>query len=273
MELYETMLQYPAQRERIAGEIARFTLADGTAQVCGELAAILRRMHETQALAARPELTPELAAAAGASYALERQELAAIFTQICRALGTAGVTLSGGEISALKRLGLPDTLAAELAALRRAKISAIPAAERLGAADAAALYYGLARQGLISGPLAAFGYYLGELTSAGEKPAKNALSWAGTAALFSYFAWRFTIHTQPAALGYTIREKALCLAFGFSERQRLNVVRPYLSEMRQETKDSAEIDALSEMRQETRPHPKGSAEIDALFETLPSLNK
>jgi hypothetical protein len=251
MELYEIMLQYPAKREKIAAEIASFTQADGTAQVCAELAAILRRMQETQALAARPELSPELAAAAGASYALERQELAAIFTQICRALGTAGVTLSGGEISSLKRQGMPDTLAAELAALRRDKIATIPEAERLGADDAAALYYGLTRQGLISGPCAAFVYYLGKPSNRQAKPAKKALSWTGTAADFAYFVQRLA-NLAAALQNKTTspnRAKALCLAFGIDERQRVNVINPYLTDMHK---------------------PKGSAEIDAIFNALPS---
>ncbi len=251
MELYETMLQYPAKREKIAAEIASFTQADGTAQVCAELAAILRRMQETQALAARPELSPELAAAAGAFYALERQELAAIFTQICRALGTAGVTLSGGEISALKRQGMPDTLAAELAALRRDKIATIPEAERLGADDAAALYYGLTRKGLISGPCAAFVYYLGKPSTRQAKPAKKALSWTGTAADFAYFVQRLA-NLAAALQNKTTspnRAKALCLAFGIDERQRVNVINPYLTDMHK---------------------PKGSAEIDAIFNALPS---
>lgn len=254
MELYETMLQYPAKREKIAAEIASFTQADGTAQVCAELAAILRRMQETQALAARPELSPELAAAAGASYALERQELAAIFTQICRALGTAGVTLSGGEISALKRQGMPDTLAAELAALRRDKIATIPEAERLGADDAAALYYGLTRQGLISGPCAAFVYYLGKPSNRQAKPAKKALSWTGTAADFAYFVQRLA-NLAAALQNKTTspnRAKALCLAFGIDERQRVNVINPYLTDMHK---------------------PKGSAEIDAIFNALPSTKE
>lgn len=254
MELYETMLQYPAKREKIAAEIASFTQADGTAQVCAELAAILRRMQETQALAARPELSPELAAAAGASYALERQELAAIFTQICRALGTAGVTLSGGEISALKRQGMPDTLAAELAALRRDKIATIPEAERLGADDAAALYYGLTRQGLISGPCAAFVYYLGKPSNRQAKPAKKALSWTGTAADFAYFVQRLA-NLAAALQNKTTspnRAKALCLAFGIDERKRVNVINPYLTDMHK---------------------PKGSAEIDAIFNALPSTKE
>ena len=249
--LFITMLDFPAKREKIAAEIARFSQAEGTAQVCAELAAILRRMQETQALAARPELSPELAAAAGASYALERQELAAIFTQICRALGTAGVTLSGGEISALKRQGMPDTLAAELAALRRDKVATIPEAERLGADDAAALYYGLTRQGLISGPCAAFVYYLGKPSNRQAKPAKKALSWTGTAADFAYFVQRLA-NLAAALQNKTTspnRAKALCLAFGIDERQRVNVINPYLTDMHK---------------------PKGSAEIDAIFNALPS---
>ena len=213
MELYETMLQYPAKREKIAAEIASFSQAEGTAQVCAELAAI--------------------------------------FTQICRALGTAGVTLSGGEISALKRQGMPDTLAAELAALRRDKIATIPEAERLGADDAAALYYGLTRQGLISGPCAAFVYYLGKPSNRQAKPAKKALSWTGTAADFAYFVQRLA-NLAAALQNKTTspnRAKALCLAFGIDERQRVNVINPYLTDMHK---------------------PKGSAEIDAIFNALPS---
>ena len=241
MELYETMLQYPAKREKIAAEIASFTQADGTAQVCAELAAILRRMQETQALAARPELSPELAAAAGASYALERQELAAIFTQICRALGTAGVTLSGGEISALKRQGMPDTLAAGLTfsggeisalkrqwtpgtlaaaldALRREKIAALPAAERLDADTAAKLYNALTSTGLISGPWDTFAYYLAQQSTPAAKCPEKPLSWLKGKAEFAYFIERFPRKRK------TPHTRALCLAFGYTDREIKNVI-------------------------------------------------
>ena len=218
MELYETMLQYPAKREKIAAEIARFTQADGTAQVCAELAAILRRMQETQALAARPELSPELAAAAGASYALERQELAAIFTQICRALGTAGVTLSGGEISALKRQGMPGQLAAELDALKAGKIAALPAAERLEEKTARRLYTALTSAGLISGPWDTFAYYLAQQSTPAAKRPEKALSWDGTPA---QLARLIDLLPRKRKQPYT---RALCLAFGVDDRTRLNVV-------------------------------------------------
>ena len=218
MELYETMLQYPAKREKIAAEIARFTQADGTAQVCAELAAILRRMQETQALAARPELSPELAAAAGASYALERQELAAIFTQICRALGTAGLTLSGGEISALKRQGMPGQLAAELDALKAGKIAALPAAERLEEKTARRLYTALTSAGLISGPWDTFAYYLAQQSTPAAKRPEKALSWDGTPA---QLARLIDLLPRKRKQPYT---RALCLAFGVDDRTRLNVV-------------------------------------------------
>ena len=218
MELYEAMLQYPAKREKIAAEIACFTQAEGTAQVCAELAAILRRMQETQALAASPELSPELAAAAGASYALERQELAAIFTQICRALGTAGLTLSGGEISALKRQGMPGQLAAELDALKAGKIAALPAAERLEEKTARRLYTALTSAGLISGPWDTFAYYLAQQSTPAAKRPEKALSWDGTPA---QLARLIDLLPRKRKQPYT---RALCLAFGVDDRTRLNVV-------------------------------------------------
>ena len=241
MELYETMLQYPAKREKIAAEIASFTQADGTAQVCAELAAILRRMQETQALAARPELSPELAAAAGAFYALERQELAAIFTQICRALGTAGVTLSGGEISALKRQGMPDTLAAALDALRREKIAALPAAERLDADTAAKLYNALTSTGLISGPWDTFAYYLAQQSTPAAKCPEKPLSWLKGKAEFAYFIERFPRKRK------TPHTRALCLAFGYTDREIKNVIQ------------SAHTHA---------DEAKGTNQIDNIFNTL-----
>lgn len=241
MELYETMLQYPAKREKIAAEIASFSQAEGTAQVCAELAAILQRMRETQALAARPELSPELSAAAGASYALERQELAAIFTQICRALGTAGVTLSGGEISALKRQGMPDTLAAELDALKAGKIAALPAAERLEEKTARRLHTALTSAGLISGPWDTFAYYLAQQSTPAAKRPEKPLSWDGKDAELAYFIDRFP---RKRKRPYT---RALCLAFGKTDREIINVV------------------------QSARTHPdeaKGTDQIDIIFNSL-----
>lgn len=208
---------------------------------------------------AEPETSP---AQGNAEAQAEAERLAArvaaldaLFCEMCRALDAEGLTLTGGEISALARQGLPEHLAAELDAVKRA---AIPRAERLGADDAAALWDGLTRQGLISGTAATFAYYLGQLSNRKPQGQEKALCWRGTDALFCYFAWRLSMYMQRAALGYTIREKALCRAFGISEEKRRNTIRPYLSDMRQE---------------ETRHKPKGSAGIDALFNTLPGPNK
>ncbi len=243
--IFQAMLNNPADRAKIAASFAEYMRHDPAAdrrQIGQELGAILARRAyisaEAQALGTEKENAAYIAA------------LDAAFCSLCRALGAEGLTLTGGEISALKRQGAPAQLAAELDALHRVTI---PRAERLGAEDAAALYYGLARLGLISGPLSAFAYYLGKLPVRREKGPEKPLSWRGTDALFSYFAWRLSMYTQRAAQGYTIREKALCQAFGIDERKRRSTIRPYLSALRQE---------------ETRQAPKGSETIDELFNTL-----
>lgn len=254
--LFQAMLDFPEKRAKFAADFAKGWAnppADAApGQIVEELAAILKARNEKQALAKSPTFSPELAEAAQNFFdAVERPELEGVFLEICRALDAEGLTLSGGEISALKRLGLPDTLAAELETLRRDKIATIPEAERLGADDAAALYYGLTRQGLISGPCAAFVYYLGKPSNRQAKPAKKALSWTGTAADFAYFVQRLA-NLAAALQNKTTspnRAKALCLAFGIDERQRVNVINPYLTDMHK---------------------PKGSAEIDAIFNALPS---
>ena len=185
----------------------------------------------TAILAARAELTTEAEAlGTGDALAADIAALDALFLAICRALEAEGLTLSGGEISALKRQGVPERLAAELDGLKRTQL---PAAERLGAEDAAAVFNGLARAGLIRGSLATFGRRLGKLPSRREKGENSGLSWAGTPMQFSYFVWRFSQYTQRAAQGYINREKPLCLAFGIDERKRKNTIGPYLRDLRQ----------------------------------------
>lgn len=76
-----------------------------------------------------------------------------LFRALCRALDLEGLTLTGGKISRLAALGLPEHLAAELNALHKEHRATIPEAERLTPEDATALYNGLAKEGLISGPL------------------------------------------------------------------------------------------------------------------------
>lgn len=170
-----------------------------------------------------------------------------LFCKICRALDAEGLTLTGGQISALKRAGLPDALAKELESIKREHLATIPKAERLDNKKATALYEELTRRGFISGPCAAFSYYLGQCTENKQKAAKKGLKWTGNKAEFAYFARRFSAYTQRGGFGFIVREKALCRAFGFDDRQRVNTIRPYLSD------------------QHT---PKRSADIDAAFATL-----
>ena len=99
------------------------------------------------ALAAQDADTQRRRDAQGATIAAKD----ALFCEICRAMDAAGLTFSGGEISALKRRGLPDALAADLDAVKAGKIAELPAAERLDADTAKSLYSALTSTGLISG--------------------------------------------------------------------------------------------------------------------------
>ena len=169
--------------------------------------------------------------------------LDALFCKICRALDAEGLTLTGGQISAIKRAGLPDALAEELEAIKRGHLASIPEVERLEDESAAALYNELTRQGLISGSYAAFSYYMGQVAKGKQKAPGEGLKWTGNKAEFAYFARLFSEFTQPRGMGQPyIREKALCRAFGFNDRQRVNTIRPYLSDQHK-PKTSAKIEA------------------------------
>lgn len=168
--------------------------------------------------------------------------LDALFCEICRALDAEGLTLTGGQISVLKRAGLPDALAEELETIKGVHLASIPEAERLEDESATALYKELTRQGLISGPYAAFSYYLGQVTQGKQKAPGEGLKWTGNKAEFAYFARLFSEFTQPGWMGQPYnREKALCRAFDFDDRQRVNSIRPYLSDQHT-PKTSAKID-------------------------------
>lgn len=158
--------------------------------------------------------------------------LDALFRALCRALDLEGLNLTGGKLSRLVALGVPEYLAGDLNALHKAHRATIPEAERLTLEDATAIYNGLVKEGLISGPLEAFIYHLGRLSRTKPKRPNTGLSWLGTMAQFALFAQRLSAYMQPGPYGYTIREKALCLAFGIDERQRCNVLRPYFSDYR-----------------------------------------
>ena len=248
MKLYEIMQQHPAARARIVTEFAQHFRSDKAArrQLTEELGAILERRREMLELPNRPELSPELAAAARASYTFDIAALDALFLEICRALDAEGVTMTGGEISALKRLVLPDALAAELDALKGGKIAELPAAERLDADTAKSLYSALTSTGLISGPWDTFAYYLGQQSNPKPKRPETPLSWRRSGALFAYFARRISERMQPSGYGYTIREKPLCLAFGWTDRQRVNDIRPEIQKVRNghRPKDYAQIDII-----------------------------
>lgn len=173
------------------------------------------------------------------------RSLDTLFCYVCRALELNGVTLSGGEISSVKRAGMPETLARYLDSLKREHRAIIPEGERLGDVAAAALYKGL--KDFISGPYEAFVYHLGHLNGKADKSPENGLKWTGTAADFAYFVRRFCDYTQRGQYGVIIRQNALCRAFGFTESQRINTIQPYIRDNKK---------------------PKGSARIDAAFKPL-----
>ena len=291
--LFETMMQRPGKRAKIAANFAEYMRFDpdaDRAQIGRELAAILARRErlegDAEALAAElagkgsaaqdfadipgtetpgPDALAQLERAAldataeaqaqGERLAADIAALDALFLTICRALDAEGLALSGGEISALKRLEMPEHLAAALDTLHRAKVTTIPAAERLGAEDAAALFDGLTRQGLISGPASAFLYYLGKLPAPKPKAPKHGLSWTGEPGEFAYFVQHLQDYNAARLKPYQPGRNttALCLAFGIDEQTRKNKVNPVLTH---------------------GGKPRGrTAEIDAIFNTLPSLNK
>ena len=261
MELFERLLYLHQDPVKIAAGFAddmRNNPEADRSQIPAALASILQARSEYQAQAEEIEReqlervapwedfggTPNLAqretwrAQADKDAKEEEQRvketiaaLDALFCEICRALDAEGLTLTGGQISALKRAGLPDALAEELETIKREHLASIPEAERLEDKSATALYEELTRQGLISGPYAAFSYYLGQVTRGKQKAPGEGLKWTGNKAEFAYFARLFSEFTQPGGMGQPyIREKALCRAFGFNDKQRVNSIRPYLSD-------------------------------------------
>lgn len=169
--------------------------------------------------------------------------LDALFVELCRALEAEGITLTGEQITPLKRAGLPDALAEEIEAIKSEHLPSIPKAERLEDSTAAILYEELTRYGLISGSFAAFSYHLGQVIPGKPKEPREPLKWAGKLSDFAYFARCFAAFTQREIKGMpTIREKALCRAFGFDDRQRANVIHPYIRD-KAKPRNSAYIDA------------------------------
>ena len=244
-------------------EGARFeydTKAETRAAILAKLAAILA---ERNALAAEqemitspaqdfagigPEPSPEALAELEADTQQRRASLAAriaaldaLFLAICQETAAAGLTLSGGEISALKRRRMPGQLAAELDALKAGKIAALPAAERLEEKTARRLYTALTSAGLISGPWDTFAYYLAQQSTPAAKCPEKPLSWLKGKAEFAYFIERFPRKRK------TPHTRALCLAFGYTDREIKNVIQ------------SAHTHA---------DEAKGTNQIDIFFNTL-----
>ena len=278
---YQYMLAFPKKSGKFAKDWAKglATLKDRAApgQIVDELSAILRRRNGLQADAERLAKFYEGNNSATEFVELSREtrnnicaELDALFVELCRALDAEGLTLTGGEISALKRQGWPEHLAAELDAIKRGHRATIPERERLGAEDAAALWDGLTRQGLISGPAATFAYYLGQLSNRKPKGQESALCWRGTPMQFAYFIKRFAAVQTARLRSAGVFEQyesagnntaALCLAFG-KDPDKIAALFKDL-ELQEENAKERQAQAAKERR----------AVIDAVFNTLPSLNK
>lgn len=179
--------------------------------------------------------------------------------QLCSALYSEGITLTGGQISRLTRLGMPKSVKAWLDLLKEDKIAVLPQEERLTEQDAAAMFDGLAQKGFITGEKSDFIDYFGQGHAEATKRLKRALSWRGTMAQLAYLIARYSqiALMQTGEKGTPIyREKAFCRAFGIDERTRANVLRPYLSDFHANYRSTC----------------KGSAEIASVFNALPCLN-
>ncbi len=273
MLLFERMMMQPGERAAIAARFAEGLAIEGgdvDPDIIKELATILierkkllselEELNENRTSTTHPALdfagvevegikskepTPQELEQWEAEKAAEYEasaldlktrikQLNSIFVTICANLSAWGLTLSGGEISALSRLGMPKRSKEALNMIKRDKVSVLPESERISTKTAAALYERLTHEGYISGPYSAFLYFLGESLNGPAKAPKTVLKWAGTLAQFAYFVWRYTCLTQKYGTGYTIREKAFCAAFGYDDKKRLNVIRPYLSDIRSE---------------------------------------
>ncbi len=241
-------------------EDAYYTAPDTRAAILSRLTEIVNERQDLAAILAGtdspaqdfagigPAPSPDTLAELEANTQQRRDTLAAriatldaLFLAICQATAAAGLTFSGGEISPLKRRRTPDTLAAALDALRREKIAALPAAERLEEETARRLYTALTSTGLISGPWDTFAYYLAQQSTPAAKRPEKPLSWNGTPA---QLARLIDLLPRKRKQPYT---RALCLAFGVDDRTRLNVV------------------------QSARTHPleaKFDTQIDTIFYTI-----
>lgn len=179
--------------------------------------------------------------------------------QLCSALYSKGITLTGGQISWLTSLGVPKSVKSWLDLLKEDKIAVLPQEERLTEQDASAMFDGLAQKGLITGEKSDFIDYFGQGHTEAAKRLKRALSWRGTMAQLAYLIARYSQITlmQTEEKGTpTYRIKAFCRVFGIDERTRVNVLGPYLSDFHANYRSTC----------------KGSAEIASVFNALLCLN-
>lgn len=179
--------------------------------------------------------------------------------QLCSALYSEGITLTGGQISRLTRLGMSKSVGVWLNLLKKDKIAVLPQEERLTEQDAAVMFDGLAQKNLITGEKSDFIDYFGQGHTEAAKRLKRVITWRGTIAQLAYLIARYSqiALTQTGEKGMpTYREKAFCRIFGIDERTRINVLRPYLSEFHANSRKTC----------------KGSATIAAIFNALPYLN-
>lgn len=298
MMLFERMMQNPEEGAHIAAEFAeyqRYNPDSDRRQIGEELAAILNRRQcllttleqlaeecsqwqtafedfagiEEQSQSTFEEQAAQINAEKtriNSEYENTTQEIKAeirmlnrFSCQLCRALYSESITLTGGKISWLTRLGVPKSVKTWLDLLKEDKIAVLPQEERLTEQDAAAMFDGLAQKGLIMGEKSDFIDYFGQDHTEAAKRLKRALSWCGTMAQFAYLIARYSqiALMQTGEKGTPIyREKASCRAFGIDERTRANVLRPYLSDFHANYRSTC----------------KGSAEIASVFNALPCLN-
>lgn len=230
-------------------EYAYYTAPDTRAAILAKLSEIVKERQDLAAVLAGtdspaqdfaeigPASSPDALAELNAATQRRRDALAAdlaakdtLFCEICRAMDAAGLTFTIEQIKVLKRLKMPETLAA---ALDIAKAPAtIPAAERLKPEHARKLYAGLTNNGFISGPESAFNYHLAQQTNTKPKRPETALKWLGKPMQFCFFAWQLSKLMQMTG-NPTIKESALCHIFGMPYGKNTSV-RRYFSDLHQQ---------------------------------------
>lgn len=144
-----------------------------------------------------------------------------LFRAVCRELAAQGITLPmrtitnrkqryGVKLSCMDALGRPD----------------IPEGERLTQTQAATLWQGLTRYGLVSGPETAFNYYFGPLPNPVSQSAPEGLIWHGKPRNFAYFVYalsnvlRENDKDNPEGNRKTTRGAEICRVFGYDYRKK-----------------------------------------------------